>query len=92
MQAVQQPVELSGQPTLPSLSVGVALAMPGDSSDSVLAAADRAMYAAKAAGRGRWHLAPDADPITPALGATRALPVRTDSGASSRNMCSTRIS
>jgi diguanylate cyclase (GGDEF)-like protein/PAS domain S-box-containing protein len=91
MQAVQQPVELHGLPTLPSLSIGVALAGPDDSSDSVLAAADRAMYAAKAAGRGRWHLAPDAGPVTPAFGATRALPVRTDSGASSQNMCSIRI-
>ncbi len=91
MQAVQQPVELSGLPTLPSLSVGVALATPGDSTDSVLAAADRAMYAAKAAGRGRWQLAPDAGPVTPAVGATRALPVRTNLGTSSRNMCSIRI-
>ena len=77
MRAVQQPVNLCGQPALPSLSMGVALARPDDSSDSVLATADRAMYAAKAAGRGRWHLAPDAGPghigpVTSAFGTALA--------------------
>jgi diguanylate cyclase (GGDEF)-like protein/PAS domain S-box-containing protein len=74
MRAVQQPVNLCGQPALPSLSMGVALAMPQDSSDFVLATADRAMYEAKAAGRGRWHLAPDTGPVTSAYGTARALP------------------
>jgi len=66
MRAVQQPVTLGGQPALPSLSMGVALSRPDDSCDSVLATADRAMYAAKAAGRGRWHLATGTAPPTPA--------------------------
>jgi diguanylate cyclase (GGDEF)-like protein/PAS domain S-box-containing protein len=78
MRAVQQPVNLCGQPALPSLSMGVALARPDDSSDSVLATADRAMYAAKAAGRGRWHLAPDTGPVTPARSHRPSAPPRPD--------------
>jgi diguanylate cyclase (GGDEF)-like protein/PAS domain S-box-containing protein len=78
MRAVQQPVNLYGQPALPSLSMGVALARPDDSSDSVLATADRAMYAAKAAGRGRWHLAPDTGPVTPARSHRPSAPPRPD--------------
>jgi diguanylate cyclase (GGDEF)-like protein/PAS domain S-box-containing protein len=59
LRTVRRPVELNGEPVLPSLSIGVALSGPGDSADSVLAAADRALYTAKAAGRGRWQLASD---------------------------------
>jgi PleD family two-component response regulator len=40
-----------------SLSIGVALSGPDDSADSILAAADQALYLAKAAGRGQWQLA-----------------------------------
>lgn len=54
---VQQPIELCGESVSPSLSIGVALSAPHDSAGSVLASADRALYSAKAAGRGRWQLA-----------------------------------
>src|SRR6201996_1614627 len=57
MRAVRRPVELCGEPVVPSLSIGVALSTPGDSADAVLAAADQALYTAKAAGRGQWQLA-----------------------------------
>ncbi len=57
MRAVRRPVELRGEPLVPSLSIGVALSAPGDSADAVLAAADQALYTAKAAGRGQWQLA-----------------------------------
>ncbi len=60
IRSVRRPVELGGEPVLPSLSVGVALSARHRSADSVLAAADQALYAAKAAGRGQWRLAPDA--------------------------------
>jgi diguanylate cyclase (GGDEF)-like protein/PAS domain S-box-containing protein len=72
MRAVQQRIELAGQPAVPSLSIGVALAALDDSSDSVLATADRAMYAAKAAGGGRWQLAPDAGQGASVYGSIRA--------------------
>jgi diguanylate cyclase (GGDEF)-like protein/PAS domain S-box-containing protein len=58
LRTVRHPVELNGEPVLPSLSIGVALSGPSDTADSVLAAADRALYTAKAAGRGQWQLAP----------------------------------
>jgi diguanylate cyclase (GGDEF)-like protein/PAS domain S-box-containing protein len=69
MRNVQRPLELGGQSISPSLSIGIALSTPDDSTDSVLATADRAMYVAKAAGCGRWHLAGSA---TPAFRTARA--------------------
>jgi diguanylate cyclase (GGDEF)-like protein/PAS domain S-box-containing protein len=57
MRAVQEPLTLGGEPVVPSMSVGVALSAAPDSADATLAHADRALYAAKAAGRGRWRLA-----------------------------------
>jgi len=57
MRAIQEPVGLGGRPLIPSVSIGVALSAPDDSPDSVLAAADRALYTAKAGSRGRWQLA-----------------------------------
>jgi GGDEF domain-containing protein len=57
MRAVREPLTLAGEPVVPSMSVGVALSAVPDSADAALAHADRALYAAKAAGRGRWRLA-----------------------------------
>jgi diguanylate cyclase (GGDEF)-like protein/PAS domain S-box-containing protein len=57
MRAVRRPIDLCGEPVVPSLSIGVALSTPGDTADTVLAAADQALYTAKAAGRGQWQLA-----------------------------------
>jgi diguanylate cyclase (GGDEF)-like protein/PAS domain S-box-containing protein len=59
MGAVQQPLELDGEPVCPWVSIGAALSAPGADADQLLADADRAMYAAKAAGGGRWRLAPE---------------------------------
>jgi diguanylate cyclase (GGDEF)-like protein/PAS domain S-box-containing protein len=56
MRTVRRPVELSGEPVVASLSIGVALSGPDDSADSILAAADQALYIAKAGGRGQWQL------------------------------------
>ena len=57
MRTVQQPFQLGGGSMAPSISVGIALSVADDTADAVLANADRALYAAKAAGRGRWRLA-----------------------------------
>lgn len=57
MQTVQQPFQLGGRSMAPSISIGIALSAADDTADAVLATADRALYAAKAAGRGRWRLA-----------------------------------
>jgi diguanylate cyclase (GGDEF)-like protein/PAS domain S-box-containing protein len=48
---------LADCPVSPSLSIGVALSVPGDDANTLLAAADQALYQAKASGRGRWELA-----------------------------------
>jgi diguanylate cyclase (GGDEF)-like protein/PAS domain S-box-containing protein len=50
-------VDLDGYPVSPSLSIGVALSIAGDDADTLLAAADQALYRAKAGGRGRWEVA-----------------------------------
>ena len=57
MRTIHRPVELCGEPVVASLSIGVALSGPDDTADSILAAADQALYQAKAAGRGQWQLA-----------------------------------
>ena len=59
LRAVCRPVELETGVLLPSLSIGAALSAPGDNPDTLVAAADQALYTAKAAGRGRWQLAPE---------------------------------
>ncbi len=46
-----QPINLQGLEIRASISLGVAAAHPGEITDSVLARADKALYAAKAAGR-----------------------------------------
>ena len=43
--------------SMSSVQFGAALSAPGAGADQLLADADRAMYAAKAAGGGRWRLA-----------------------------------
>jgi len=57
MGAVQQPLQLAGEKVLPTASIGAALSEPGTAADQLIADADRAMYAAKAAGGDRWRLA-----------------------------------
>jgi diguanylate cyclase (GGDEF)-like protein/PAS domain S-box-containing protein len=66
MRAVQQPVLLGRQTVMPSLSLGLALSAADDDADTVLGEADRALYAAKAAGRGQWRLAQPGDRLNPA--------------------------
>lgn len=56
MDAVQEPVEVKpGSLVIPRTSIGIAMA-PRDGAwpDDIMKAADRALYAAKDAGKGRW--------------------------------------
>jgi diguanylate cyclase (GGDEF)-like protein len=58
------PIVIDGHSMAVSTSIGVALSPPiGDTPEALLAAADAAMYGAKALGRGRWLLA-DRDATT----------------------------
>jgi diguanylate cyclase (GGDEF)-like protein len=59
LRSVCRPVELETGVLLPSLSIGAALSAAGDNPDTLVAAADQALYTAKAAGRGQWQLAPE---------------------------------
>lgn len=63
--AVQAPLEVMGSAVQLSTSIGVACTTADAESDvAFLARADDALYAAKAAGRGRWHMAPPAAPAS----------------------------
>jgi diguanylate cyclase (GGDEF)-like protein/PAS domain S-box-containing protein len=53
---VSEPVVLEGQTLDMSTSIGIACWRAGESPAELLARADRALYAAKAAGRCGWHL------------------------------------
>ncbi|SDT79461.1 GGDEF domain-containing protein [Actinoplanes derwentensis] len=54
--ALNEPVIIGGHELRTPASIGIALSRPGDSPDDVLRYADSAMYAAKRAGDGRFHL------------------------------------
>ena len=50
---ISDPVLLAEGPVMPSVSIGVTLAPPGEDVAALIARADRAMYEAKRAGRDR---------------------------------------
>jgi diguanylate cyclase (GGDEF)-like protein len=56
--AIEETIGAEGRIVQVSASIGVAEASPGNDAALLINRADRAMYAAKAAGRGRVHLAP----------------------------------
>jgi diguanylate cyclase (GGDEF)-like protein len=72
--ALEQPVSIGARPCRISASIGATLSRsdPGCTPEEIMAAADRALYAAKAAGRGchRFHGGQDKTPPGNAEGAT----------------------
>ena len=67
--AIAQPIEWKDGTHTLEVSIGIAVSRPGDDPDSLLAAADKAMYEAKRRGRGGYALAADAwAPSTPPPG------------------------
>lgn len=60
VETVREPFVIDGCELRIGVSIGVAVsAPPGDEPDTILKRADRELYAAKAAGRGRYSLGPD---------------------------------
>jgi diguanylate cyclase (GGDEF)-like protein len=56
LEVIEAPVQLRGEDQHLSASIGIAIAGPGDTPETLLRDADAAMYRAKAAGKGRWEL------------------------------------
>jgi diguanylate cyclase (GGDEF)-like protein/PAS domain S-box-containing protein len=56
LEVIEAPVQLNGEDQHLSASVGIAIAGPGDSPETLLRDADAAMYRAKERGKGRWEL------------------------------------
>ena len=54
--AMQVPIVVEGRPLQVSASIGIAFARPVGSAQQLLALADKALYAAKSAGRNTWRL------------------------------------
>lgn len=57
LQAVTEPAFLEGNPVSVTLSMGIAIARGGENAEDLLRKADSAMYAAKKAGKNRYHFA-----------------------------------
>jgi diguanylate cyclase (GGDEF)-like protein len=57
--ALEQPFDVNGHAHHISASAGLALYEQNTSADAIIDSADKAMYVAKAAGKGRYALAPD---------------------------------
>ncbi len=56
LDVIEAPIQLNGDDQHLSASIGIALAGPGDTAETLLRDADAAMYQAKADGKGRWEL------------------------------------
>ncbi len=56
LEVIEAPIELNGEDQHLSASIGIAIAGPGDSPETLLRDADAAMYQAKDRGKGRWEL------------------------------------
>jgi diguanylate cyclase (GGDEF)-like protein/PAS domain S-box-containing protein len=56
LDVTELPIDIAGEPTRLSSSIGIAIASPGDGPESLLRDADAAMYRAKERGKGRWVL------------------------------------
>ncbi|MGZ6976523.1 MAG: putative bifunctional diguanylate cyclase/phosphodiesterase, partial [Acidimicrobiia bacterium] len=56
LDVIEAPIQLNGEDQHLSASIGIAIAGPGDSPETLLRDADAAMYRAKADGKGRWEL------------------------------------
>jgi diguanylate cyclase (GGDEF)-like protein len=54
---MRDPIDVDGRPLSASTSIGVALYREGDTAQTLMQRADKAMYQAKRAGRARYRLA-----------------------------------
>jgi diguanylate cyclase (GGDEF)-like protein len=56
LEVIEAPIQLNGEDQHLSASIGIAIAGPGDTPETMLRDADAAMYQAKDRGKGRWEL------------------------------------
>jgi diguanylate cyclase (GGDEF)-like protein len=56
LEVIEAPIQLNGEDQHLSASIGIAIAGPGDTPETLLRDADAAMYQAKDRGKGRWEL------------------------------------
>jgi diguanylate cyclase (GGDEF)-like protein len=73
--SLQEPIGLSGRRVAIGASIGIALPRPGEDPDAMLRQADRALYAAKDAGKGCWRAHREPPLLVTGRTASREVPV-----------------
>ena len=74
LRALEEPIGVEGRRVRIGASIGIALPAPGDDADEMLRHADRALYAAKGAGKGCWRAHQPPPVLTPGRPAVPDLP------------------
>ena len=65
LEALQEPIAVQGRRVAIDASIGIAVPRPDQDADALLRHADRALYAAKAAGKGCWRVHVEPPILTP---------------------------
>lgn len=73
--ALQEPIGVQSRRVAIDASIGIAVPIAGQDAEELLRQADRALYAAKAAGKGCWRVHVPPPVLTPGRPALDALPV-----------------
>jgi diguanylate cyclase (GGDEF)-like protein len=72
---LQEPIGVQGRRVAIDASIGIAVPEAGQDADALLRHADRALYAAKAAGKGRWQVHAAAPVLTPGRSVAEGVPL-----------------
>lgn len=71
---LQEPIGVQGRRVVVGASIGIALPVPDQDAGELMRCADRALYAAKAAGKGRWTVHVPPPVLTPGRAAAAGVP------------------